>query len=1112
MHFHSALHAGRVILLAALLIAGPLHAASPDWASLNGQVMRLYQERKYEDGLKLAIQALALAQKTYGPDHRSTGSALNNLAMLHEALDQYDKALPLYRRALAISEKLNGPDHADTASRLDSLAGLLDTLGEYDQALPLYRRVLRIHETVYGPNHSETAMALNSLGLLLRTMSRYDEALPLLLRAHAISEKENGPAAASTLSGLSNLAALYKSMGRYDEALPLARRALDHSEKINGPEHARTGLRLHNLASIHEAMGQYEIAAPMYQRALSIAERTDGVDHPNTGNTLNNLAGTWLAMGQPEKALPLFQRALAISERVRGPEHPEVATGLNNLGLLYESMGEYDKALPLFQRSIAISEKRQGKDHPETASSLANLAGLYESMGQPEKALPLYLRTLAIREKVHGKGHALTGADLNNLAVTYRALERHQEALEHAARAAALIEKAHGPQHPSTATALDNLAVFHSKLNQHQEALALTLRSLAIVERSLGAMHPSTASTLSNLAGIYRDLNQYDKALPLYLRAYAIAQAARRPVMLQTIQGNLAQFYQDQHKPDLAIFFGKHAVNTAQSIRGHAKGLDQDLQKSLLNQNKHIYERLAQWLIEAGRLPEAQQVLAMLKEDELQGYSLRSGQEDARQSTVSLSGPEADWARRSAASSGELGSLAARIDVLQKIAPASLSADQKKELDQALDRISQVQQAFEQSLLAIQADAEAGSAKASRDVRSAADRAANNLRELLDKLAEDSGTKPAALQYLVTDKKLFILASLPNLQFSREVAIDAKTLRRQIEQFRQVLRSPQFDPRPQAQALHKLLIDPVRKDLQAAKIDHLMISLTDALRYIPFSALHDGEHYLMQDFQLSVMTEASLGARMDRPKAQWTVSALGVSDKVSDAFDALPAVPRELGAIVRSSTSPDGAMPGQIHLNAAFTADQYRDTIALRPSVIHIATHFKFAAGTESQSYLLLGDGKPLSLSDMMSERYRFRGLDLLTLSACETAVGGGLNQNGREVEGLGAQAQRFGAPAVIATLWQVADDSTGQLMKRFYALRAQSPALNKSEALRRAQIELLEGRALPPATEANAVRSARAQVANGTAPAAPPYPYSSRQPYAHPFFWAPFVLMGNWL
>jgi CHAT domain-containing protein len=155
--------------------------------------------------------------------------------------------------------------------------------------------------------------------------------------------------------------------------------------------------------------------------------------------------------------------------------------------------------------------------------------------------------------------------------------------------------------------------------------------------------------------------------------------------------------------------------------------------------------------------------------------------------------------------------------------------------------------------------------------------------------------------------------------------------------------------------------------------------------------------------------------------------------------------------------------------------------------ILHIASHFVFRPGTEAHSFLLLGDGERLTLSRTKAERFDFTQIDLITLSACETGLGGGRDAQGEEIEGLGALVQKQGARGVVATLWPVADESTALLMQRFYRLREEEQ-LTKAEALRQARLVLIRG---------------------ATAPKAQPAPSVD---YSHPYFWASFILMGNWL
>src|SRR5262249_21161755 len=136
-----------------------------------------------------------------------------------------------------------------------------------------------------------------------------------------------------------------------------------------------------------------------------------------------------------------------------------------------------------------------------------------------------------------------------------------------------------------------------------------------------------------------------------------------------------------------------------------------------------------------------------------------------------------------------------------------------------------------------------------------------------------------------------------------------------------------------------------------------------------------------------------------------------------------------------------------------------------------------------------------------------FRGVDLLTLSACDTAASGP-TADGKEVECFGTIAQEEGAKSVIASLWPVSDRSTSLLMQTFYRLRAQNPTATKAELFREAQIALVKGTvAIPPAS------SSSRMLVHAEAPAVagqPAYTPDPNAPFAHPYYWAPFLMIGN--
>jgi CHAT domain-containing protein len=238
--------------------------------------------------------------------------------------------------------------------------------------------------------------------------------------------------------------------------------------------------------------------------------------------------------------------------------------------------------------------------------------------------------------------------------------------------------------------------------------------------------------------------------------------------------------------------------------------------------------------------------------------------------------------------------------------------------------------------------------------------------------------------------------------------------------------------------------------------------------------------------------------------SKWSVAGLGFSEG-SDDFSALPYVSQELDAIVLESDTSDplGVVRGIVKLNHDFTAESLSELLHSEAfSVLHVATHFVFRPGTVDDSYMVLGEGEQLSLNDLRVGDFPFFGLDLITLSACETALGV-RNANGREMEGFGALAQSRGAASVIATLWPVSDLSTAYLMVRFYSLR-ETEGATKADSLRQAQLDLLE-------IDLEGSAETLDFSAMGLGDVAEQIP-TDKNLLRHPHFWAPFILMGDWL
>lgn len=602
------------------------------------------------------------------------------------------------------------------------------------------------------------------------------------------------------------------------------------------------------------------------------------------------------------------------------------------------------------------------------------------------------------------------------------------------------------------------------RLGRNDEALVLLRVALAPLEKAYGPLDRQVMGDRRILAGVLVELGQLEEARSLLEDLQARIPASGG----FTTACAWRRYFDRAGLPELAIAYGKLCIQTILEVqRSNADA--QAGQRRLRDRSSREYTALADLLVSAGRLPEAQQVLALLKEDEQLEFT-RGDPKAGGDRAVELAPYEQALLDQYRLRTARIAKTGAELEALRGKAKQGLSeteAQRRTTLESELQEANREFRAYLDRLLAQFAKAD--------PIRSQ-EIGEKNLRSLkaFQGTLRELGSGVVALHYLVSDARLSIIVTTPTVQVIRQADIGAAELNRRIMALREALRLPGRDPLPASRALHEVVLAPVAADLREAGATMVMASLDGALRYVPFAALHDGEKYFVERYAVAILTEAAKTSLKDRPARAWTVGGLGVT-REHPGFTALPSVKAELASIVKAGGA--GLLPGEVKLDEAFDGAAMKEVVGRQYPVIHIASHFVFSPGTEENSFLLLGDGTHLSLRDMKESDIDLNGVELLALSACDTATGGGRDATGREVEGFGALAQRQGAKSVIATLWPVADESTGRLMVDFYR-RRQEDSLTKAQALRGAQLAFLQG---PPRER-------------------------------HPFYWAPFILMGNWL
>ncbi|NER79828.1 MAG: CHAT domain-containing protein, partial [Leptolyngbya sp. SIO1D8] len=662
-----------------------------------------------------------------------------------------------------------------------------------------------------------------------------------------------------------------------------------------------------------------------------------------------------------------------------------------------------------------------------------------------------------------------------------------------------------------------------SALTTYEQALAIALGDTTLAQQQ---------TALTRIGGIYHLRRQYEDAINSYQQALSLSQQRERLADEATLwqnmglsrvrQGNadgaisdfqqaatlydvlgyrglqgeslsnIAQLLKEQDQPELAIAVYKEAVNVLEAVRADLRVLPLELQSTFPQTFAGTYRALADLLLIQNRVGEAQQVLDLLKVQEIDEYLQDLPSTDVTPLGVQSLPSEDNLLTlydQTVAQGKELAEL-------RRIPPSDRT-------DQEQNRIATLVAAQQTQVADFNAFVESAEVQALIQALNTTSQRQNldlrDLNSLQDNLRQLDG---AVLIYpLVLPDRLELVLVTPNAPpIRRTVAVAATELERAIADFHQVLVTPQRDPRSAAQSLYNWLIAPLEADLAQTDAETLLYAPDGQLRYVPLAALYDGQQWLVERFQITNITAASLTDFDESPPTQYSALAAAFSEGQYQvnvgtrqvSLQGLPFAGVEVAALTE-------VLPGSTQLlnqgfSPAMTIPQMDDY-----PIVHLATHAEFLPGTPEASFILFGNGDRVTLRDMSS--WTLPNVNLMVLSACQTAVGGQMG-TGEEILGFGYQLQRAGVESAIASLWAVDDGGTQALMTAFY--QALSTGKSKAAAMRDAQLALIQD---DQEIVAQTQRSIAVVPVSGSDRGAQ-LPSS----LSHPYYWASFILIGNGL
>lgn len=697
---------------------------------------------------------------------------------------------------------------------------------------------------------------------------------------------------------------------------------------------------------------------------------------------------------------------------------------LRNQSAAFRAMGQYPAAADSLRQAISLS--RESEDQPYLRSLYDDFGVLMTLTQDFDSAKAALDESLAMA--VVQKDQPSEASVHNNLGNLYSAQARYEKALE--SYRACLASSQQSDDTTLLATVMTNAAAAASQTEDPQRAIAWVADAMEAIGNlsqtqeqanlfiSIGHSQQELISRLSD----YR-ADGLRSALEAYRSGLYVATALEDPKGMSYALEGLARLYEGEQRFNDALELAQRAVRLAD-------------QANLFYAAYRLHRQIGQLWSSKGNREEA--IKAYEKAVDMFGTLQQK----------------------------------AAIGVGNSLAGVDIGQEKRSVLSELADQLLQ------------QADSTGDPESAKQLIRKAIENLERlKTEELIDYFQDqclaDMQTRTTGIEDVSSDTAIIYIVSLRDRtevllatggDLKRfKVAVDKQQLVQEIEKFRMQLEDISTHRHLlHAQKLHEWLISPIVEHLTANSVRTLVFVPDGAFRRIPMAALHDGQSYLIQRYAVAVTPGLRLTDAKSLNRRRMRLLAGGLTVSHEEGFAPLQYAGQEIDRVT-------DIFSGTKLVDQDFVLEEVQQQLRQHPyTIVHFASHGQFGA-TPEETFLLAYDGK-ITLSDLEGvirpARFRDRPIELLVLSACQTAAGDDL-----AALGLAGVAVKAGARSALATLWSVHDQASTHLMTEFYRQIRHNPAISKAQALKRAQLKLLE---------------------------------DSR--HQHPYFWSPFLIIGNWL
>ncbi len=991
----------------------------------------------------------------------------NEVKKLNEAVADFKKANDLKRKydfdnAKIYFEKAANvfKQYKKTGNYIQSRYSIADIYiqkNKKEEAEKIINEIYTLSIDKYGENNKFLTNILFAKGQIAAQNSKHIEALSFFRKSSELNDKFNKNESFFKSNLHTNIGNSYSELGKIDSALFHYKKDLEIKLLFIDAKHPMLSIAYNNIANIYKTKRQFTDAIKYIEKAIKLNLDAYGKDNFHTAKYYNGKGNIYSEMGQYDLALEFFQKSLRINKAHFGEKNINIAKDLNDIGIIYNKQRKYDKALIYFKDTYDLQVSLFGENYPDIAGTCNNIGYILEYQGKHESSLKYYLKAVKIKTKFFGENHPELATYYNNIGINYYNRSEYENALKNYLKSASILENNYGNKFPGIVRVYLNIANVYQKQENFFLALSYFQKSIAA---NVPKFNPETTNYSAN-----PNLNNY-----LDINNLLFSLTGKAGILESIYQKDSVKNYLELAQKTYLLCDSAVSIARKQAIKKSDKIF-------LGNQSKRIYEKAVNVLIQLANKTENKKE----KENYFEKAFYIAEKNKAAILSQAVNSSDAKYfADIPTDILKEEHDLKVKIANIEKSLAESFNEIETETLKERLFYLNE-------ELRGLNNDIEREYPKYYNSKYKDIDISIKDIQKNIDK-------NTAIRSYFLGNEDIIIFTLTKNK--IKVVSIGKPTnFEKDIRNFNKYITSGY-------KSYFKLYLNSANNfyklffpDIIPEEITKLIIIPDGIIGIIPFEPLITKNYtgditnfkeypFLIKKYQINYAYSASLLLKSltNKRKRDNRKTWLGIApvfdnitkNKINNIdVTPLPGTKTEIFEIEKLFQEKKLETKSITEMDATETFLKNENLKDYK--YIHIASHgivnteepklsgiILHPQDTENDGVLYSGEIYNLELD-----------ADLTILSACETGLGEISKSEG--VIGLSRALMYAGSDNTIVSLWKVSDVSTSDLMLNFYKNLLENED-DRAKALHNAKMKMIE----------------------------------TGDNFAHPFFWSPFVLIGN--